>query len=128
MKPKIAGAEGEGIAAAHLQRLGYELLERNYQTKMLDEFDRPTGEADIIAERGEVLVFAEVRTRATVVFGHPEETVTRPKRTRIVNAAIDYLTRHQIHDRAVRFDVISVLRRGENFSVQHLEDAFDAGR
>jgi putative endonuclease len=101
------------------------VLVRNYQP--LDAEGRPMAEADIVAERGELLVFVEVRSRSTDVFGDPEETITKAKRRRIVRAALFFLTENQIHERPVRFDVISVVHSPSETRVQHFEDAFDAG-
>lgn len=128
MAERTSGDWGEDVAADHLARLGYEVRARNFQTRGRDEFGYAQGEVDIVAERGDVLVFVEVRARRTAVFGGPEETITAAKRRRVVHAALAWLTHHQIHDRAVRFDVISVVKGATGTTVQHLEDAFDAGR
>jgi putative endonuclease len=125
MKDKLDGYRGEDAAAAHLESMGYVLRERNYSS--YDEYGRALWEVDIIAERGDVLAFVEVRSRATDVFGDPEETVTTAKQRRIVRAALHFLTRHQIHDRDVRFDVISIVATPAGMQLHHLEDAFDAG-
>ncbi len=127
MKDKVLGSWGEAVAEEHLRGRGYDILEKNYRTRALDEFERPLGEADLVAERDGILVFAEVRSRRTRAFGAPEETVTGVKRRRIVHAAEDYLTRNQIHDRMVRFDVIAVTKGAAVTRVEHIEDAFDAG-
>jgi putative endonuclease len=113
------GDWGEALVADHLGAQGYSVLARNYECSR--------GEVDLIAERGEVLAFVEVKTRATDIFGDPEEVVTRGKRWRIVRAALHFLTRHQIHDRVVRFDVVAVVGRPGAASIHHFEDAFDAG-
>ncbi len=125
MKNRLDGNWGETMAADHLSASGYDVLIRNYQP--LDVHGRPMCEADIVAQRGELLVFVEVRSRSTDVFGDPEETVTNAKRRRIVRAALFYLTANEIHDRPVRFDVISVVRGPSETRLQHFEDAFDAG-
>ena len=113
------GDWGEALVADHLTAHGYAVLARNYECTW--------GEVDLIAEKGELLVFVEVKTRATDVFGDPEEVVTPRKRWRVVRAALHFLTRHQIHDRVVRFDVASVVGRPGGAMIQLFEDAFDAG-
>lgn len=94
------GIVGEDLAAAALVARGYAILERRYAT------DR--GEIDIIAEDGDTLVFVEVRARATAEFGRAAESVTVGKQRQVTRIAADYLARHQIGDRACRFDVVAV--------------------
>ncbi|MBP5618294.1 MAG: YraN family protein, partial [Clostridia bacterium] len=50
------GERGEKLAARYLRRKGYRILERNFQTRF--------GEIDLIARKGDQLVFVEVKTRA----------------------------------------------------------------
>src|SRR4051812_3636713 len=49
------GALGERLAARHLERLGYEVLERNFRVR--------AGEIDLIAADQRFIVFCEVKTR-----------------------------------------------------------------
>ena len=65
------GNFGERVAASHLESKGYEILERNYATR--------EGEVDLIAQRGDELVFVEVRSRQGRSFGTPEESITGRK-------------------------------------------------
>ena len=85
------------------------------------------GELDIVAERGELLCFVEVRMRTTAVFGDPALTVTREKQRRVVRAALRYLQRWPAPGRPIRFDVMTVLGRGKDAVIEHLPGAFDAG-
>jgi len=87
----------------------------------------PAGEIDIIALDGKTLVFAEVKTRTSLLFGHPSEAVDRRKMHKIERAASHYISTHKADARA-RFDVISV-RVGPDgeADVEHLKDAFEAG-
>ena len=112
---KARGKEGEELAAAYFTALGFRILARNHQARV--------GEVDLIAERGELLCFVEVRARASGALTSPEATVTRAKQRKVVLAAMDYVQRHAPGGRAVRFDVIAIL--GEK--LVHLENAFDAG-
>ncbi|NJM41045.1 MAG: YraN family protein, partial [Anaerolineae bacterium] len=59
------GAWGESIAAKHLEAQGYTILHRNWR--------HGHGELDIVARKGELVVFIEVRTRTSDAFGAPEE-------------------------------------------------------
>jgi putative endonuclease len=113
------GDAGEKAAEDALVRDGYRILARKHRC--------PRGEVDLVAERGELLVFVEVRTRASAVFGAPEETVGPVKQRRIVRAARDFLARWRGPPRGARFDVVAVLDRPEGPRVSHFPDAFDAG-
>ena len=112
------GDAGERAAEALLEAKGLRIVARNHRCRV--------GEVDLIAETGELLVFVEVRTRATAAFGGPEETVTRQKRLRIIAAARDFLGRRRGPERGVRFDVIAVVDAPAGPTLTHFENAFDA--
>ena len=104
----------------HLQRQGFEIRDRNVAFAQ--------GEIDIVAEKGEVLCFVEVRTRRTSVHGSPEESVSRAKQRRVVHSAMVYLAQRRLTDqRAVRFDVAAVVGSGAGATLNYIENAFDAG-
>lgn len=108
------GQDGERLAAAFLREKGYAVLHRNYRYKR--------SEIDIIATRDSVLVFVEVKTRATDVFGFPEEAVNRKKEKMILKAADHYIRAVEWkHD--VRFDIIAVTL-ATSPALHHIEDAF----
>jgi putative endonuclease len=113
------GEHAEDQCAAYLERAGYRVCERNWWVR--------EGELDIVAERGELLCFVEVRMRTSAVFGDPSLTVTREKQRRVVRAALRYLQRWPAPRRMVRFDVMTVLGRGKDAVIEHLPGAFDAG-
>src|SRR5690242_8939046 len=94
------GIVGEDIAARELVSRGYAILERRYRTEY--------GEIDIVAQDGETLVFVEVRAKATAEFGTAAESITDGKKRKVTRMAVDYLTRHQVRDRACRFDVVAI--------------------
>ncbi|MCC9135842.1 YraN family protein [Pontibacter silvestris] len=108
------GQDGERKAAAFLQQLGYTILQLNYRYKR--------AEVDIIAQKNNVLVFIEVKTRATNRFGLPEEAVTPKKEELMLSAAEEYIykTGWQ-HD--IRFDIISITLSTPPV-IHHIEDAF----
>ncbi len=110
------GTRGEELAVKHLTGLGMEILERNYH------FGH--GEIDIVARDGEVLVFCEVKTRASDRFGDPEYAVTPRKRSQIRRIAQGYLYEHQIATQACRFDVVAIRLTGDTSSVNHISNAF----
>ncbi len=108
------GQLGESMAQHHLQQQGYTILQKNYRYKR--------AEIDIIAQKEELLVFIEVKTRATDIFGYPEEAVNARKEKLLVNAAEEFiLALGWEHD--IRFDIISVTLTSPPV-IHHIEDAF----
>ena len=111
------GARGEALAARHLKRLGYRILERNYRCAL--------GEIDLIAIEGDTLVFVEVKTRSTVAFADPQESVGRAKQMKLVRAARHYLAGRGAQDSPSRFDVLTVVwPEGGKPSIEHFPEAF----
>ena len=101
------------MAAKFLRRSGYKILERNYRS--------PFGEVDIIAGKGDVVAFVEVKTRSSDRFGSPSEAVDRRRMERYVNAARFYFSGREIGC-TVRFDVIEVFGK----EINHIVSAFEA--
>lgn len=90
----------EEKAARLLQCHGLSILERNYSAR--------TGEIDIIATEGNVLVFVEVRARSHQRFGGAAYSIDNRKQKRIILTAQHYLQRNnRSEDRRCRFDVIA---------------------
>ena len=111
------GRLGEDAACELLRSKGFRIVERNWRVR--------AGEVDVIARRGEVLVFAEVKSRTGTAFGEPEESVTPAKARRLRALAAEYLA--QAEERGeVRFDVIAVMldSAGVVLEIRHLADAF----
>lgn len=96
---KITGDKGEELAARHLEHLGYKIVERNWRFKMW--------EVDIIASRGNMLHFFEIKTRRSLRFGNPEESISRKKMQNLRNAAEEYQYLHP-HWKYVQFDVLAI--------------------
>jgi putative endonuclease len=116
------GAEGESRAAQYLRRRGYRIVARNVRADRV--------EIDVIARRGPLLVFVEVKTRTSRHFGSGEEAVDARKQARLLRGASAWLRENRRGARRVRFDVIVVEHeRGarDPWRVRHLEGAFDAG-
>jgi putative endonuclease len=110
---------GEGLAAEHLERLGYRLVARNVRTRR--------GEIDLIACDARTLVFAEVKTRRAPC-PLPLEAVGRAKRAQVRALARAWLAEPGPRPVRcnVRFDAIGVVvdRGGELVRLDHAEDAF----
>lgn len=94
------GQRGEELASAHLQRLGYRIVSRNYRSRY--------GEIDLIAEESGVLVFIEVKTRQGDADEQPLEAITARKCKQISKLALLYVSERAAEEVAVRFDVVGV--------------------
>lgn len=92
------GAWGENAAAAYLQRHGYVILARNVRT--------PYGEIDIIAQKDDVSICVEVKTRTGSAFGPPEIAISPRKMEHMRAAAEYYAAEHGIEH--WQLDVIAV--------------------
>ena len=118
---RTLGAQGEALAAAHLAREGYRIVGRNVRAEGV--------ELDLIAARGSLRVFVEVKTRHSRRHGLPEEAVDRRKRERLVRGAAAWMREHRVRAGSVRFDVIAVERSANgDWELRHLRGAFDASR
>ncbi|NIM92430.1 MAG: YraN family protein [Anaerolineales bacterium] len=100
MQAKKLGELGESLAVERLESEGYRIRERNWRV--------PEGEIDIIAEEEGMIVFVEVKTRASRTYGLPEESITAGKRKRLIKAAYAYLSAHEIYETDWRFDLIAI--------------------
>ncbi|MCU0383654.1 MAG: YraN family protein [Cyclobacteriaceae bacterium] len=111
---KTKGMKAEEEAAIFLAAKGYKIVERNYRYKH--------AEIDIIVIKHEVLVFVEVKSRAKLKFGLPEEAVTEKKAAKILEGAEAYLVEKNWQG-PIRFDVIAITN-GNTIEIMHFEDAF----
>ena len=120
MRPSMQlGQDGEALAAQRLIDDGFVVLDRNWRCR--------EGELDIVArDRDGTLVFCEVKTRSSTLFGEPSEAVGRVMAGRIRTLALRWLETHPtLRGGEVRFDVISVVRRrGFAPELEHLRAAF----
>ncbi|MCR4392957.1 MAG: YraN family protein [Dehalococcoidales bacterium] len=106
MERKSTGQLGENIAREFLKKKGYNILEKNYRCR--------EGEVDIIARKGEYLVFVEVRTRTNQNFGIPEESINIEKERHLLVAANHYLQQNRRADCAWRIDVVAIELNRDN--------------
>ena len=111
------GAEGEAVARAFLERTGWRVIEQRFRMGRL--------EVDLIARKGALVAFVEVKTRLSEQFGSPLQAVTWVKQREIGKVAQAWIDRHGRPDERYRFDVIGVTRlKGGARRVQHVADAF----
>ncbi len=113
MKP--FGLKGEDLAADYLKKKGYKVLQRNYRT--------PLGEADIIAQDRDAVVFVEVKARSSDAYGQPFEAVNSRKQEKLRKVALYYLKQNKIEVQ-IRFDVVSILSRNGKDEINHIREAF----
>jgi putative endonuclease len=117
----LLGAAGEKLAAEHLERRGFEIVERNYRTRW--------GELDIVAYDGHTLAFCEVKTRRLAPGGgSPFEAIRARKRSQVRKMAGSWLIerRQRPYADTMRFDAIGVTfdLAGRLVGIEHLEGAF----
>ncbi len=112
MYRRNTGILGEKLAQELLKKRGYRIVETNYRCQR--------GEIDIIARHQDFLVFIEVRSKKSLEFGTPEESITSAKKRRIKAAAFHYLRTHEKLPPQWRIDVVAMeldykggLRRSE---------------
>jgi putative endonuclease len=112
------GRRGEELACKYLQKAGYKILELNYRGRL--------GEIDLVAEDGDCLVFVEVKTRSSLDFGHPFESINSRKQQQLIRAAREYLAEHGAEERVCRFDAVSVLQKEEQApQLELVKNAFE---
>ena len=113
---KRIGNLGEEKAASYLNENGYELVSRNFRTR--------SGEIDIIAKKGNVLVFFEVKTFPLGTRELLERVLSEIKQKRIIKTAKCFLAKHRQYSNAcIRFDVIVNDMPGLP-GIYHIENAF----
>lgn len=109
------GLKGEDLAVEYLKKNEYLILERNYRFKK--------AEVDIIAKKEDVLIVVEVKTRSSSYFGNPQDFVNDKKIKLLVYAIDNYINVKNL-DLEIRFDIIAILKRNNQYKVHHIEDAF----
>lgn len=109
------GEKGEFLAANYLEKIGHEIISRNYRTGKL--------EIDLISQIKTHIVFTEVKTRSYSEILHPEKAVTRRKQRQIIKAA-DFWFKENDCELESRFDIISVLITSKGHTISHIESAY----
>jgi putative endonuclease len=119
--PTELGRKGEEEAARFLEARGWKILGRNVRLGRR--------EVDVIASRGQVLAFVEVKSRSGEGYGDPLEAITEKKRREIARAAAGWLREHaHAHTSIVRFDAIGILwPRNGPLVICHIQDAWRMG-
>lgn len=107
--------KGEDIACDYLKKQGYKIIERNFR--------KGYGEIDIVALDGSVLVFVEVKTRTSDLFGPPLEAITPWKIRTLVKTAQYYKLLHSKLPDSLRLDAIGIdFFSGNSPQIEHVKN------
>jgi putative endonuclease len=112
---KNKGNYGELLAYNYLIERGYEVLCRNFNCK--------SGEIDIIFKDKNEIVFGEIKTRYSLKYGFPAESVNYYKKKHILNTANYYLFKNKIENKYIRFDIIEIYIKNKPL-INHIKNAF----
>lgn len=115
MKRKELGNLAEDMAVGYLSEQGLEIVARNYYVK--------SGEIDIVALDGEMVVFVEVRSKSNDRYGTAEDTISLKKQRFLYRAAEQFLLKEDMSERICRFDVVTV-SFGQDSRIKWYKDAF----
>lgn len=118
MNSKKLGQTGEDIACGYLEVQGYNILERNYRSKI--------GEIDIVAQDSDTLVFIEVKTKSNDDFGLPQEMVNYRKQQKLIKVAYSYLKDKNLDDISWRIDVVAINKNGDITEINLIKNAVEA--
>lgn len=111
------GKEAEAFAEKYLIEKGYTILVKNYFVKK--------AEIDIIAQFENEIIIVEVKARKSNYISEPENAVNAKKKKLLILAADDFIQKNNfICD--VRFDILALLKIQQSWSVNHIENAFNA--
>ena len=109
------GLAGEEQAIRFLQARGWDIVAHRFRVGRI--------ELDVVARRGHLVAFIEVKTRRDGAFGSPFEAITGGKRREIVKVARVWMDRFGQQGDVYRFDCIAIVGN----TLEHLEDAFRPG-
>jgi putative endonuclease len=115
VRPKPLGRKGESLAASYLRDLGWEVLERNYRTRL--------GEIDLVCRNHDTIVFVEVKTRTSSEVARPDQSVTQRKQAKLRRLVEEYLVKHNLEYSDVRFDVLGVTLSHNRPEFEHIVGA-----
>jgi putative endonuclease len=119
MNRQEVGKLGEKIARKFLKKRGYRIRETGFRC--------PHGEIDIIAQQKDYLVFVEVRTKSSLDFGAPEESITPTKKEKLIASALTYTNTHQKLPSLWRIDVVAIELddKGKTKRIELIESAIE---
>lgn len=103
MNRRHIGNTGEDIACKYLQDLGYKIQARNFTIQ--------GGEIDIVASKGDITYFVEVKYRTSEKYGHPLETMTEAKLEAFERAMLTYCEKNSLSEEEVRRLFIAIIQK-----------------
>lgn len=109
------GRIGENIIADYITKLGYKVVERNFECNQ--------GEIDIIAKDKEELVFIEVKTRTDMSYGEAREAITKTKKRHLINSIKYYIYKRNLEKEFIRIDVAEVYIKNQNVRINYIKNA-----
>jgi len=111
------GRAGEDAAQALMLGQGYRVLARNWRSRGL--------ELDLVCEKGEQIVFVEVKTRAAHGMSTPADGLTPAKRRKLAKAIGLFLSKHDLWERPCRVDLVCVLQGLRGLALERHENVLD---
>ena len=108
------GRDGEALARTFLRKKGYRFVEQNWHCRW--------GELDLIMMDGSEFVFVEVKLRANMKYGAPEEMIDWKKRKRLQKSAFAYLRSKKKDDAFWRFDTVAITGNKSHYEIEHFQD------
>ena len=118
MDKSTIGKNGEDFCEEYYRKKGYEIKERNYHSRY--------GEVDLIAQKGNIIAFVEVKTRSENSLSRPSEAVSKSKQKKLMLTAMKYMENESV-DVFSRFDVFEVWQKeGRIYKFNHIKSAFYA--
>ena len=114
MNNRQTGAYGEAIAKEYLSSNGYEIIDTNVHFSKFCELD-------IVAKKGNVISFVEVKTRKNIKLGLPLEAITKNKYDNIKKGAYFYLQQNHVKYNKFQIDVIGIVLEPE-LKITHLDN------
>ncbi|WP_318312179.1 YraN family protein [Flagellimonas crocea] len=109
------GKLGEQKAVDFLRASGYAVVARNYRYL--------SAEIDIIAQKDNVLAIVEVKSRNSGFLGDVSDMIS-PKKIKLLTMAANHFVEESDMDFEVRFDVVTVVKNGNDLKIDHLKNAF----
>ena len=110
------GSSGENLAAAFLEKRGFEVISKNYKTRL--------GEIDLIAKKDNTVAFVEVKTRSSRYF-HASHLITPSKQRKMARAAQQFIQEHNLsHGFVLRFDTVFVSHTENGVEFEYVPNAF----
>jgi putative endonuclease len=113
--PNPTARFGEDIATNFLKKKGYKIIERNFR--------KGYGEIDIVSIHGNILVFVEVKTRTTFLYGGAIEAIAYHKLQKLIKSCEFYKMTHKNLPEAMRIDAVLIdLENGKVKNISHIEN------